>query len=77
MARKSDYVCLCISHRCADGTITLPSGERQAGKFVSRQTLNNHHNTDEALYEKSNNESLQSVDSSASNGAQLKCTLTI
>jgi hypothetical protein len=60
MPRESDYVCLCTSHRCADGTVKLPSGETQPGKFVSRQTLNNHCKADEALYEDTKNEGLQS-----------------
>ena len=53
------YICLCISHRCASGTVTLPSGETQAGRFVSRQTLNNHCNAEEALYKNANKEGTQ------------------
>jgi hypothetical protein len=80
MSRKSGYVCLCTSYKCANGTITLPSGETQAGKFVSHQTLNTHCKADEALYENMKNEGLQSVDSSASNtrnGTWSECTLMI
>ena len=66
MSRKSNYVCLCISHKCANETVTLPSGETQAGKFVSCQTLNNHCKADERLYENTKHEVLQSVDSSTS-----------
>ena len=59
MTRKSDYVCLCVSHRCGDGIVTLPLGEKQAGKLVSRQTLNNHCKADEVLYESTKNEGPQ------------------
>ena len=75
MSRKSDYIWLCVSHKCAGGTVILPSGETQAGRFVSCQTLNNHCKADEALYMR--DEGLQSVDSSAGNVALLECTLTI
>jgi hypothetical protein len=80
MSRKSGHVCLCISYKCANRTITLPSGETQAGKFVSRQTLNKHCKADEALYENMKNEGLQSVDcgaSNARNGTWFECTLMI
>jgi len=72
MSRK--YVCLCISHRCASGTVTLPSGETHAGKFVSRPTLNQHCNADEALYKNTENEGLQS---DSSNAARLEGMLII
>ncbi len=51
MSRKSDYICLCLSYRCSDKFVTLPSGEKQPGKLVSRATLNNHCKADEALYD--------------------------
>jgi len=72
MLRKSDHICLCISHKCANGTVTLPLGETQAGKFVSRQTLNNHCNADEELYENTKDKGLQS---NSSNAAQLEGTV--
>ena len=74
MSRKADYICLCTSHRCASGIVKLPSGETQAGKFVSRQTLNNHCKADEALYEDTKNAGLQSDNS---NAAWLEGTLMI
>jgi hypothetical protein len=69
MSRKADYICLC--HRCANGILKLPSGEIQAGKFVSRQTLNNHCKADEALYEDTRNTGLNT------NDARLEGTLMI
>ena len=72
MSRK--YICLCISHRCASETVTLPSGETQAGKFVSRQTLNNYCNANKALYKNTKKESLKS---DSSNAAQLEGMLMI
>ena len=67
-------ICLCTSHRCADGTVKLPLDETQPSKFASCQTLNNHCKADKALYEDTKNEGLQSDNSKA---AQLKGMLMI